>query len=337
MKYVPSYKTVFPSLITLVIIVTVTSAHINKPNASFHTFDEFLQPPSFSPILSLPPPRTLTGSTSSRPLVSSAPNFQDCLNVTCKGIPAFTPAFNECLRECFSGAKRSTGGILPLSSIGLPSPSSSSAISIPLPPKEDAPYCIDLGGGKTPDRSLCAPPLTQGATLFPSRRSLSKPIDDLIAEFLGVSPQPLPTLPPPAPAPAHDPLNVLTALYTTFQRLPEFLKLITESQLITGAAMDQAYLGYRDARLELLNARTQCADFYQAPGKTPCTVALRSSVYALGKIRISIEPLLRQDIAISMRVADLFKDLTAQWDRSNPPPPRVQPSLEKVPSQPYLK
>ena len=333
MKYTPFHKIAFVS-VTLVIVTITTFVTIKNPNASFHTFDDipsFL--PSFSPTLA-PPPLT----------PSSSPIFQDCLNQICKGIPPFTIAFNECLRQCFAGKKSSTGSMT-ASTSSIPSPlifslpsfsslsQSSSTVIIP----DDQTFCIDVNGRRVTDRTLCASPTIQGTVLFPSRITPTKPIDDLIAEFLGVTNVPPHQIQPPPLAQEHDPLNVLTALYTIFQRLPEFLQITTGSPLITGSAVDQAYQGYRDARLELLNARTQCAEFFRTSGKTPCTVALRSSVYALGKIRISIEPILIQDSITSAKIADLFKNLTAEWNHSNGPESKREPSLEIHSDQPFLE
>lgn len=200
----------------------------------------------------------------------------------------------------------------------------------------DQPFCIDPIGEKTFDRTQCASPAIQRTVLFPSFQAPSKPIDELIAEFLGLPPEPIPT--PSSPqAPIHDPVEVLTALYTIFQKLPEFLKIITESAVVTGTAMDQAYQGYWDARLELLNAQTQCAEFYESHGKTPCTMALRASVYALGKMRISLGFILAQDRTVSGRIEELFQDLTDEWTRKNIPDSLPEPFIEIPSGQPFLE
>ncbi|MBI3336632.1 hypothetical protein HYZ98_03655 [Candidatus Peregrinibacteria bacterium] len=313
--------------------VSIASVRIHSPNASFHTFDDI---PSLLPSFSLTLP-------SSQPTSPPSPNFQDCLNQICKGIPSFTPAFNECLRECFAGKKSSTSSVTtspsstaPLLMSSLPSFSSAPKQSSSVPIPDDQPFCIDATGKRVTDRTSCASPTVQGTVLFPSRITPTKPIDDLIAQLLGITNVPSPQV-QPLPPPEHDPLTVLTALTTIFQRLPQFLQIMTGSPLITATAMDQAYQGYRDARLELLSARTQCAEFYLTSGKTPCTVALRSSIYALGKMRISIEPILMQDIPTSAKISDLFKDLTAEWNTSNTSGPLLQPSIEVPAGQPFLE
>lgn len=119
----------------------------------------------------------------------------------------------------------------------------------------------------------------------------------------------------------------VAALGTIFQRLPAFLKTITETQIVTGTSAERIFSEYYVAREDLLNARSRCAS---DPESDVCVLAIWSSIESLSVMRW-VEPLYLANTDATSAIGALFDKLEDEWDVKTSEPKTSKPRM------PYLE
>jgi hypothetical protein len=160
-------------------------------------------------------------------------------------------------------------------------------------------------------------------------RILTRSVINDIARQLGLANQ---VMRPNAVA-YKDTSDVLRTVSVIFQRLPAFLKTVTESGTFSGVSAQRAYTDYGTAREAFLEVRHHCVD----ESSQGCVVSLGKTLSILKDMRAWMRPTLIQDTQTHANVQVLFEDLNAQWAPKPQPTSTQNGPFIIIPDKPFLE